>query len=209
MLKNEYEIHYFDNIIVCTGHSFLPHYPNIENMDKFQGRKLHSHFYRNGSIFKGIFEINKKKLLNTYYETIPNLDQKLLIVGSWSNSLQIAALNNDVAKHIYLAHPLHHKLQLNNLQNITAKPAVREFFENGAIFEDGTRECFDMLLLCTGYDTDLPCLSTDCQLRIWRNHVYPLYKQCINVHHPSMALIGELYCTTIILLMKEIIGFCF
>lgn len=42
----------------------------------------------------------------------------------------------------------------------------------------------------TGYKYTFPFLSIDCGISVDDNYVQPLYKHCININRPTMALIG-------------------
>ena len=59
----------FDYVIVATGHFSVPNIPSFPGIDKFPGRVLHSHAFRNASHFK---------------------DKNLLVVGSSLSAEDIA-----------------------------------------------------------------------------------------------------------------------
>lgn len=44
-----------------------------------------------------------------------------------------------------------------------------------------------------GYKYTFPFMSIDCGLTVDDNYVQPLYKHCININRPTMALIGLPY----------------
>lgn len=48
------EILFFDGVLVCNGHYHTPFIPKIKGQDVFKGKQLHSHDFRDSSIFKGI-----------------------------------------------------------------------------------------------------------------------------------------------------------
>ena len=50
----------------------------------------------------------------------------------------------------------------------------------------------DCIILCTGYDINIPFLSPECGLEVSRGRVFPLYRHCINCRFPTMAVIGLL-----------------
>jgi len=77
---------------------------------------------------------------------------------------------------------------------ITVKGGVKEFTTDGVIFEDGTREQLDAVILATGYDLNLPFLSADLrrQLDVDESHL-DLYQHTFHPDLPGLAFIG-LYC---------------
>lgn len=79
------------------------------------------------------------------------------------------------------------------MRNVIQKPNVKQFIETGAIFEDNSSEEFDIVVYCTGYQYSFPFLSSECGIFVHNNHVQPLYKHCINVNYPTMAIIGLPY----------------
>lgn len=74
--------------------------------------------------------------------------------------------------------------------NVDMRPDVTQLTETGAIFSDGTAQSYTTILYCTGYRYTFPFLSIDCGISVEDNYVQPLYKHCININHPTMALIG-------------------
>ena len=43
----------FDAVVVCNGHYAVPHRADIKNIDRFEGKTMHSHDYRTPEIFQG------------------------------------------------------------------------------------------------------------------------------------------------------------
>jgi dimethylaniline monooxygenase (N-oxide forming) len=68
---------------------------------------------------------------------------------------------------------------------VKVKPAVKEFSEDGAFFQDGTHEKLDMAILATGYTIDFPFLEEGV-IPIRENQV-SLYKFMLQPHlkHPE------------------------
>lgn len=79
------------------------------------------------------------------------------------------------------------------MENVKQKPVVEYFTETGALFVDGTNADFACVIFCTGYKYTFPFLSVDSGVYVVDNHVQPLYKHCINIRNPTMALIGLPY----------------
>nr|CRZ25150.1 BMA-FMO-4 [Brugia malayi] len=72
----------FDYVMICTGHHSLPQYPQIPGSEKFKGRILHSHKYRD---YQGFEEKN------------------IFIVGIGNSALDIAAELSGVAKTVTIS----------------------------------------------------------------------------------------------------------
>lgn len=48
-----------------------------------------------------------------------------------------------------------------------------------------------------GFHFTMPFASDECGLRIENNYVIPLFKHCINVEHPTMAVIGYVFTSAV------------
>ncbi|XP_064536619.1 senecionine N-oxygenase [Drosophila montana] len=160
---------YFDFIYVCNGHYTEPDMPTIEGMDLFEGRQIHSHLYRKAEKFK---------------------DEKVLVIGAGPSGMDITNHIRKEAKHVYLSHHLTTTPNTAFMGNVTQKPDVERFTKDGAIFKDGSRETFEHVVHCTGYQYSFPCLSTDVGVQVIDNFVQPLWKHCININNPTMSFIG-------------------
>ncbi|VDM55954.1 unnamed protein product [Angiostrongylus costaricensis] len=47
------EVEHFDKVILCTGHHAAPYHPQLRDVDKFKGRIMHAHEYRDIKGFEG------------------------------------------------------------------------------------------------------------------------------------------------------------
>lgn len=74
--------------------------------------------------------------------------------------------------------------------NVTLQENVKRFTETGAEFIDGTHQTFSTILYGTGYNFTYAFLSVDSGITVDDNFVQPLYKQIINIEHPTLAFIG-------------------
>ena len=74
--------------------------------------------------------------------------------------------------------------------SVIIKPDVKRFTPTGVVFNDGTTEELDVVVLGTGYVFKFPFLD-DSILKVEKNQL-PLYKYVFPPHlkHPSMAFIG-------------------
>lgn len=102
-------------------------------------------------------------------------------------------LANEVAKvaeRVSLSHHQNPGPKTMLPSNVDMRPDVVRLTETGAVFVDGSEQAYSVILYCTGYHYTFPFLSVDCGLSVEDNYVQPLYKHCININHPTMALIG-------------------
>ena len=76
-------VEYFDKLLVCTGSFVTPKYPNIESIDRFQGKTLHSIQFPHPSAFKG---------------------QKVVIVGLHATAQDITVELSQHASKVWIAH---------------------------------------------------------------------------------------------------------
>lgn len=74
--------------------------------------------------------------------------------------------------------------------NVTLQDNVKRLTATGAEFIDGTHETFSVIIYGTGYNFTYPFLSVDTGICVNDNFVQSLYKQIINIDHPTMAFIG-------------------
>ncbi|KAG5891240.1 hypothetical protein JTB14_004355 [Gonioctena quinquepunctata] len=159
----------FDAVFICVGNYSVPSVPSFEGIDIFQGPVIHSHNYRKPDVYN---------------------NKKVLIIGAGPSGLDIGKLVAAVAEKVTLSHrsELHPLVKLPG--NVVFKPEVECFKEKTVIFKDGSEEDIHAVILCTGYIYSYPFLSHDCEIRVENNWVKYLYKQMINIKHPTMAFIG-------------------
>lgn len=53
--KNEFIKNVYDAVVVCNGHNFAPRIPDIEGVNEFKGKLIHSHSFRTAEAFYGRF----------------------------------------------------------------------------------------------------------------------------------------------------------
>lgn len=74
--------------------------------------------------------------------------------------------------------------------NVEYMPAVEHFLADSVTFSNGEQRAIDNIIYCTGYKTVFPFLSVDCGISVDEELIRPLFKDCININHPTMAIIG-------------------
>jgi len=146
----------FDYVIVASGHYSVPNVPTFEGIEKFPGRVLHAHDFREANEFAG---------------------KRLLLVGA-SYSAEDIALQclKYGAKNIictWRSKPMGFKWP----KECEERPLVQKFVGKTAYFKDGTTADVDVVMMCTGYLHSYPFLREELRLKS-KNVLYPpgLYK---------------------------------
>lgn len=134
------------------------------------------------------------------------LGQKVLVIGAGPSGVDIVNLLSKTCKHVtfsqkmgkYGSEDAIKQRQSVLPSNCVLKDVVKRFTMTGAEFVDGTHETFTTIIWATGYDFAYPFLSVDCDIHVDDRFVQPLYKQVLNINHPTMAFIGipSSCCTT-------------
>lgn len=168
LVNRSYETRHFESILVCNGHFSTPSRPRITGAKSFRGRQMHSHDYKVPEKFAG---------------------RRVLVVGGGPSgvdiSQEIARQAETVLWSNHLTPP-----KVVPAQNVVQKTDVQRLTEEGAVFVDGSSEEFDDIVFCTGYRYTFPFLSVDCGILNDDRFIRPLYKECLSINQPSLALIG-------------------
>jgi len=146
----------FDYVVVASGHYSVPHVPDFQGIEKFPGRVMHAHDFREACEFAG---------------------KRLLLIGS-SYSAEDIALQclKYGAKNIictWRSNPMGFKWP----KEVEERPLVQRFEGKTAHFKDGSKADVDVVMMCTGYLHHHPFLREDLRLKS-KNVLYPpnLYK---------------------------------
>ncbi|XP_014663143.1 PREDICTED: flavin-containing monooxygenase FMO GS-OX-like 2 [Priapulus caudatus] len=163
------EKHVYDAVFICNGHYSVPRMPDLPGADTFTGKILHSHSYREPSVFEG---------------------QTVVCLGAGPSGTDIGLEVATVASHVVLSHnktPFVCPLP-DNLEQL---PGIERLEGDTVVFIGGARRRADVVLFCTGYEYTYPFLSSACGVVVEEKmRVTPMFKHCINIHHPSMFFIG-------------------
>ncbi|XP_050521460.1 uncharacterized protein LOC126894462 [Daktulosphaira vitifoliae] len=162
-------INTFDSVIICVGNYSNPVYPKIKGREKFCGKILHSHSYRDVESYR---------------------DNNVVVVGCGASGLDISFGVSKVAKKVFLSHHNPKMFNLNVPSNYFHKTDIKELVEDGVIFVDGSYEQVDAVIYCTGYSYTYPFLTPECHIKIENNVIKTLFKHMVNIEHPTMAFIG-------------------
>lgn len=112
------------------------------------------------------------------------------MIGAGPSGMDLAYAIANKADFVVLSHHLKDKPKTHFPENVVQKPDIKYITKDGVVFDDDTFEKFDVIFYCTGYRYTFPFLSVDCGISADENYVRPLYKHCLNINRPTMALIG-------------------
>lgn len=160
----------FDHVICCTGHFSTPNVPEFDGFDKFPGRVLHAHDFRDAVEF---------------------VDQDILIIGTSYSAEDIGSqLWKYGAKSITVSHRTA-AMGYDWPDNWKEVPLLTHLDGKTAYFKDGTSQQVDAVILCTGYKHHFPFMEDDLRLRtpnVLATH--DLYKGVAYVPNPDLFYIG-------------------
>ncbi|XP_019865671.1 uncharacterized protein LOC109594850 [Aethina tumida] len=157
----------FDAVMICNGHYFKPFLPEMSGLEKFSGTVIHSHSYRSAEPYK---------------------NKRVVIVGAGPSGVDIAKLVSKVAAKVYISFQGQTFGGLDKL--VEAKPRISQVNEKSVLFGNSEEVEVDSIIFCTGYCKEFPFLNKNCEIEIDDGWVMPLFKQIININHPTMAIIG-------------------
>jgi len=160
----------FDHVIVASGHFSVPNVPEYPGFDKFNGRILHAHDFRDAREFEG---------------------KDILIMGSSYSAEDIGSQCWKYgAKSIvscYRSAPMGYDWP----DNWDEVPALDRVEGKTAHFVDGTSRDVDAIILCTGYKHHFNFLPDDLRLKTANRLASDdLYKGVVWVKNPKMFYLG-------------------
>ena len=160
----------FDHVIVATGHFSVPNVPEYPGFDKFNGRILHAHDFRDAREFEG----KDVLILGTSYSAED--------IGSqcWKYGCKSMTVAHRTA-------PMGYDWP-DNWQEV---PKLDRVEGKTAHFIDGTSKDVDAIILCTGYKHHFPFLPDDLRLKTAnRLAAADLYKGVVYNPSPDMFYLG-------------------
>lgn len=160
----------FDHVICCTGHFSTPNVPQFEGFDKFPGRVLHAHDFRDAVEFK---------------------DMDILIIGTSYSAEDIGSQCWKYgAKSITVSHRTA-AMGYDWPDNWAEVPLLTRMDGKTAYFKDGSSREVDAVILCTGYLHHFPFMADDLKLRTAnRLATADLYKGVAYAPNPALFYIG-------------------
>lgn len=160
----------FDYVVVATGHFSTPNVPYFEGVERFPGRVLHAHDFRDACEFT-----NQRVLMIGSSYSAEDIGSQCFKYGAKSVtfSYRSAPMGYD------WPHPLKEVPLLTKVEGKTAH------------FRDGSSEKIDAIVMCTGYLHHFPFLPDDLRLRT-HNRMYPpnLYKGTFFDGNPRLMYLG-------------------
>ncbi len=160
----------FDYVVCCTGHFSTPKGPYFEGFEKFGGRVLHAHDFRDALEFK---------------------DKDILLVGSSYSAEDIGSQCYKYGARslisCYRTAPMGYKWP----ENWQEKPNLVRVDSDTAYFADGSSNKVDAIILCTGYIHHFPFLNDNLRLKT-DNRLWPLdlYRGVAWEDNPKFFYIG-------------------
>jgi trimethylamine monooxygenase len=160
----------FDHVIVASGHFSTPNVPEFEGMEKFPGRVLHAHDFRDALEFKG---------------------KDILLVGSSYSAEDIGSQCYKYGCKSITASYRTSPMGFHWPDNWEEKPLLTKLVDKTAYFKDGSSKDVDAIILCTGYLHHFPFLPDDLRLKTG-NRMWPLdlYKGVVWEANPKLLYLG-------------------
>jgi trimethylamine monooxygenase len=160
----------FDYVVSASGHFSTPNMPYFEGLERFPGRVMHAHDFRDAVEFVG---------------------KRLLMVGSSYSAEDIAT-----QCHKYGCKSVTFSYRTKPMgfawpEAFEEKPLLTKVAGKTAHFKDGTTAEVDAIVMCTGYLHHFPYLPDDLRLQT-RNRLYPpgLYKGVFWTKNPKLIYLG-------------------
>jgi len=160
----------FDYVVVASGHFSTPNVPEFPGLDKFPGRVLHAHDFRDAAEFAG---------------------KSVLCIGSSYSSEDIGTQCYKYgAKEItfsYRTAPMGFAFP----EAFSEAPLLLKVEGKTAHFKDGTSKEVDAIIICTGYQHHFPFLPDELRLKT-NNRLWPLglYKGVVWEKNPKLLYLG-------------------
>jgi len=160
----------FDYVIVASGHFSIPNVPYYPGFERFPGRILHGHDFRDALEFK---------------------DKRLLVMGSSYSAediaLQCRKYGSGPVTITYRTNPMGFKWP----DGVEEVPLLTHVDGNTAHFKDGSTREIDAIIMCTGYLHSFPFMAEDLKLvtanRLWSDG---LYKGVFWMDNPKVMYLG-------------------
>ncbi len=160
----------FDHVVVASGHFSTPNVPEFNGLDRFNGRVMHAHDFRDAVEFKG----KDLLIIGTSYSAED--------IGSqcWKYGCNSVTVSHRTA-------PMGYKWP-DNWQEV---PLLTSVDGNTCTFKDGTTKDVDAIILCTGYLHHFPFMPPELTLRTAnRLATADLYKGVVFNGNPNLFYLG-------------------
>lgn len=170
LISSKTKVDYFDHVVVCSGHFSTPNMPSFSGFDRFPGRILHAHDFRDAMEFQG---------------------KDILIIGTSYSAEDIGSQCWKYgAKSITVSHRTA-AMGYDWPSNWEEVPLLTKVDGQMAHFKNGTSKSVDTIILCTGYLHHFPFMEGNLRLTTEnRLATADLYKGIAYVHNPKVHYIG-------------------
>ncbi len=160
----------FDHVVVANGHFSTPNVPEFDGLDRFNGRVLHAHDFRDAVEFK---------------------NKHVLIIGT---SYSAEDIGSQCWKYGAATITVSHRTAAMGYDwpdNWTEVPLLTSVQGNTCTFKDGTSRDVDCIILCTGYQHHFPFMAEELKLRTAnRLATADLYKGVVFSGNPRLFYLG-------------------
>jgi len=148
--KHEQHVEEFDYVFCCTGHFHMPNMPFYPGFEKFEGRILHAHNFKDAVEFK---------------------DSRILIVGASYSAEDISSQCYKYGcKDITLTYRTA-PMSFTWPEEYSTRPQIQSVTGKVVTFVDGSTKEIDAIILCTGYKHHYPYFSDELHIqstnRLW------------------------------------------
>ena len=170
LAKNEESREDFDHVIVATGHFSTPNVPHFDGLDRFNGRVMHAHDFRDAVEFK---------------------DKDILIIGTSYSAEDIGSQCWKYGCRSVTASHRTAPMGYDWPDNWKEVPLLRKVEGNTCTFQDGSTADVDAIILCTGYLHYFPFMAPElCLNTANRLAAADLYKGVVWVDNPKLFYLG-------------------
>jgi len=168
----------FDYVLVCSGHYHKPNMVEFPGFEKFAGRIMHAHDFKDGRHFKG-------QTVMTVGSSYSAEDIASLCVKFGAKKAFLSARENKEAPFFMYKWPSVDECGLQ------VKPILTKTEGNTVFFKDGSQEKVDCIILCTGYKHSYPFLEQSLRYS-GPDSLCPegFYKGMFWIKNPKMVYIG-------------------
>ncbi len=160
----------FDHVVVATGHFSTPNVPHFDGLDRFNGRVMHAHDFRDAVEFK---------------------DKDILIIGT---SYSAEDIGSQCWKYGCKSVTVSHRTAAMGYDwpdNWKEVPLLQKVEGNTCTFKDGSTAVVDAIILCTGYLHYFPFMAPELRLRTAnRLAAADLYKGVVWINNPKLFYLG-------------------
>lgn len=154
LVSNTQRTEEFDHVICCSGHFSTPNTPYFPGAERYAGRLLHAHDFRDAEQFK---------------------NQDILIVGSSYSAEDIGSQCWKYGAKSITASYRTNPMSFHFPENWETKPLLERIEGKTCFFKDGSSKEMDAIILCTGYLHHFPFLSEGLRLitdnRLWTKNL--------------------------------------